>query len=113
MRSRSSGSTATFASALPNNIGVGDVIQYDSDNNGSIDALAFIHGRTNSQTYTVTSRNGADPQPPWPLTTTGPSIAPTPRSPIGNPQTENPNILEPVENDFNPSHEPRELPTRP
>ena len=55
------GSTATFVSALPNNIGVGDVIQYDSDNNGSIDALAFIHGRSNSQTYTVKSRNGAEP----------------------------------------------------
>ncbi|NIS80820.1 MAG: hypothetical protein GTO14_11555, partial [Anaerolineales bacterium] len=39
-----SGSTATFGTALADNIGVGDVIQYDSDDNGSIDALAFIHG---------------------------------------------------------------------
>ncbi|MHA1938714.1 MAG: DUF2341 domain-containing protein, partial [Candidatus Thorarchaeota archaeon] len=46
-----SGSTATFEIDLDNQIGVGDVIQYDSDGNGSIDALAFIHGRTDSQTY--------------------------------------------------------------
>ena len=58
-----SGSTATFASGLPNIIGVGDAIQYDSDNNGSIDALAFIHGRTNSQTYTVKNKSGAAPTP--------------------------------------------------
>ena len=38
-----SGSTATFDSGLADNIGVGDVIQYDSDGNSSIDALAFIH----------------------------------------------------------------------
>ena len=55
------GSTATFASGLPAYIGVGDVIQYDSDGNNSIDALAFIHGRTNSQTYTVANKNGATP----------------------------------------------------
>ncbi len=56
-----SGSTATFANPLPNNIGVGDAIQYDSDNNGSIDALAFIHGRTSSQAFTVKSKTGAAP----------------------------------------------------
>ena len=56
-----SGSTASFASPLPNNIGVGDAIQYDSDNNGSIDALAFIHRRTSSQAFTVKSRTGAAP----------------------------------------------------
>ena len=40
---------------------MGDVIQYDSDNNGSIDALAFIHGRTSSQTFTVKNKSGAAP----------------------------------------------------
>jgi hypothetical protein len=55
------GSTATFASGLPNIIGVGDAIQYDSDNNGSIDALAFIHGRTSAQAYTVKDKSGAAP----------------------------------------------------
>ncbi len=56
-----SGSTATFGSGLPANIGVGDAIQYDSDGNGSIDAIAFIHGRTDSQTYAVKDKNGAAP----------------------------------------------------
>ncbi|MGD9314204.1 MAG: hypothetical protein PVI96_14900 [Desulfobacterales bacterium] len=56
-----SGSTATFGSALADKIGVGDVIQYDSDGNDSIDAIAFIHGRTNSQTYTVKDKDGATP----------------------------------------------------
>ena len=58
-----SGSTATFTGALPNTIGVGDAIQYDSDGNASIDGLAFIHGRTNSQTYTVKNKSGAPPTP--------------------------------------------------
>jgi hypothetical protein len=58
-----SGSTATFASALPANVGVGDAIQYDSDGNGSIDAVAFIHGRTSSQAYTVKSSQAATPAP--------------------------------------------------
>ncbi|HLC95619.1 MAG TPA: hypothetical protein VJH89_03985, partial [Patescibacteria group bacterium] len=54
-------STATFASALPDNIGVGDVIQYDSDNNGTIDVIAFIHGRTSSTVYTVKTASGGTP----------------------------------------------------
>lgn len=56
-----SGSTATFASALPSNVGVGDALQYDSDGNGSIDSIAFIHGRTSSTVYTVKSASGATP----------------------------------------------------
>ena len=56
-----SGSTATFDSDLTDNIGVGDAIQYDSDNNGSIDALAFIHGRTSSTVYTVKNKDGGAP----------------------------------------------------
>ena len=56
-----SGSTATFAVALPNNVGVGDAIPYDSDGNGSIDSIAFIHGRTSSQSYTVKNAQGAAP----------------------------------------------------
>lgn len=54
-----SGSTATFASALPDSIGVGDVIQYDADANGTVDNLAFIHGRTSSTVYTVKDSLGA------------------------------------------------------
>ena len=56
-----SGSTATFASALANNIGVGDAIQYDSDGNSTIDSIAFIHGRTSSTQYTVKNAAGNTP----------------------------------------------------
>ena len=96
------GSTATFGSGLPPNIGVGDVIQYDSDGNASIDALAFIHGRTNSQTYTVKNKNGAAPTAVigdnnWDIYRAYTSLF------NWELQTENPNILEPVENDVNPS----------
>lgn len=55
------GSTATFGSALPLNVGVGDAIQYDSDNNGSIDAIAFIHGRTSATVYTIKTATGGIP----------------------------------------------------
>jgi len=55
------GSTATFSIAVPNNVGVGDAIQYDSDNNGSIDAVAFIHGRTSSTVFTVKNAAGGTP----------------------------------------------------
>jgi len=54
-----SGSTATFASALPNNIGLGDAIQYDSDGNSSIDAIAFIHGRRSSTEFVVKNAAGS------------------------------------------------------
>ena len=55
-----SSSIATFASALDNNIGVGDALQYDSDNNGTIDSIAFIHGRTDSTHYTVKTVAGSN-----------------------------------------------------
>lgn len=56
-----SGSTATFSVSQPDSIGVGDAIQYDSDSNGSIDAIAFIHGRTSGTEYTVKNAAGAAP----------------------------------------------------
>ena len=57
-----SGSTATFASPLSENaIGVGDAIQYDSDDDGTIDAIAFIHGRTSQSAYTVKDKDGNPP----------------------------------------------------
>ncbi|OFZ39783.1 MAG: hypothetical protein A2504_12385 [Bdellovibrionales bacterium RIFOXYD12_FULL_39_22] len=52
---------ATFANPLPANIGLGDVIQYDSDNNTSIDSLAFISYRTSSTVFTVTNMAGFAP----------------------------------------------------
>lgn len=56
-----SGSTATFSVSQPDSVGVGDAIQYDSDGNGSIDAIAFIHGRTSGTEYTVKNAAGAAP----------------------------------------------------
>ena len=97
-----SGSTATFAGALPGNVGVGDVIQYDSDGNNSIDALAFVHRRTSPLTYIVKSKNGDTPTPVigdnnWAIYRAYTSLS------SWESQLENGNILEPVENDVNPS----------
>ncbi len=58
-----SGNTATFGSALPNNVGVGDVVQYSTGGSGTIDALAVIQGRTDSSHFTVVSASGGAPPP--------------------------------------------------
>ena len=46
---------------MPDNTGVGDVIEYDSDGNDSIDAIVFIHGRTSATEYTVKKADGSNP----------------------------------------------------
>lgn len=56
-----SGSTATFSIDQPDSVGVGDAIQYDSDGNGSINAICFIHSRTSGQEYTVKTAAGGTP----------------------------------------------------
>lgn len=56
-----SGSTATFSVSQPDSVGVGDAIQYDTDGNSTIDAIAFIHGRTSGTVYTVASAAGGAP----------------------------------------------------
>jgi len=56
-----SGTAATFDLALGNDVGVGDVIQYDSNNNGTIDSVCFIHGRTDSTHYTIKNSAGGTP----------------------------------------------------
>ena len=56
-----SGTTATFASAMPDTVGVGDAIQYDSDANGTIDKICFISARTSSTVYTVQNSTGDTP----------------------------------------------------
>lgn len=56
-----SGSTATFSAALPDTIGIGCVIQYDANNDATVDNLAFIHGRTSSTVFTVKDSLGAEP----------------------------------------------------
>jgi len=53
-----SGNTAVFSGPMPNNIGVGDVLQYQ---NGATYLLAFIHGRGNANAYTVYTSAGAAP----------------------------------------------------
>jgi hypothetical protein len=56
------GGTASFPAPLPDNVGVGDVIQYDSDANGTPDALAFITGRdVTGADFSVQSETGGPP----------------------------------------------------
>lgn len=43
---------------LPTNIGVGDVFQYDPNNTGGVDALAFIHERIDQSNYIVKNAAG-------------------------------------------------------
>jgi hypothetical protein len=53
-----SGSTATFSGAMPDNVGVGDVLQYQVD---SPYHLAFIHARTSDTVYSVRKADGTAP----------------------------------------------------
>jgi len=57
-------STATFSAAVADNVGIGDVILYDSDDDDDLDSddtIAFIHGRSSSTSYTVKNESGAWP----------------------------------------------------
>jgi hypothetical protein len=56
-----SGSTATFSQPLPNNIGVGDAIEYDTNNDGTVDQIAFITGRVSGTQYLVQNTGGITP----------------------------------------------------
>ncbi|MCI0550194.1 MAG: hypothetical protein L0287_04505, partial [Anaerolineae bacterium] len=59
-----SSGTATFASPLPDTIGIGDAVQYDDDSDGDIDAndsICFISGRTSSTSLTVKNAAGTNP----------------------------------------------------
>jgi len=56
--------TATFSATVANNIGVGDVILYDSSDDNSLtsaDSIAFISARTDSTHYTLQTQTGAIP----------------------------------------------------
>ncbi|MGB0757305.1 MAG: hypothetical protein ACPGO5_02500 [Patescibacteria group bacterium] len=54
-----SSGVATFTPGIATTtIGIGDVIEYDSDDNGSIDARAFVYGITSTTTYTVYGSSG-------------------------------------------------------
>jgi len=52
---------AIFSSALPDNVGVGDAIQYDSDDDGVVDSIAFISERITSTYYRVQNYLGFTP----------------------------------------------------
>jgi hypothetical protein len=55
---------ATFSAEVPDNVGMGDVILYDSDNSDTItsaDSLVFIHGRTDGTHFKVRNQAGAVP----------------------------------------------------
>ena len=53
------GMTATLTLAAPTTMGVGDVIQYDSNNDGTVDTLAFVSGRNSATSFTVTTADGS------------------------------------------------------
>ena len=58
------GDTATFSSALANNIGVGDAIQYDDDVDGDIDSddsIVFIDLRISNYEFRVKKAYGSLP----------------------------------------------------
>jgi hypothetical protein len=55
-----SGSGASFDLGLPDNVGLGDVIVYDSNDDSTYDALAFIHGRNSPTSYSVAASDGMD-----------------------------------------------------
>ncbi|HET9989742.1 MAG TPA: hypothetical protein VFQ65_14520 [Kofleriaceae bacterium] len=57
------GSTATFDAELPDRIGIGDVVEYDADGDGTRDSLAFIAARLTSRVYEVRSAAGDTPTP--------------------------------------------------
>ncbi|MDB4304241.1 hypothetical protein N9934_05585, partial [Desulfosarcina sp.] len=58
------GDIATFTNALADNIGVGDAIQYDDDDDGDIDAndsIAFVTSRISNYQYQISNASGGAP----------------------------------------------------
>src|SRR5690606_9213810 len=53
--------TVSFGTALPNSIGIGDAIQYDSTGDSTIDSIAFISRRISSTEYRAQSADGGLP----------------------------------------------------
>jgi hypothetical protein len=54
-------SVAHLTGDLPNHAGVGDALQYDSNDDGSLDALAFVHRRYGSRDLCLRTAAGAAP----------------------------------------------------
>ena len=75
-----SGTTATFASSLPTNVGVGDAIQYDDDNDGDIDAddsIAFIQRPHSANRIQRSEPPRAEYPPQYRVTLIGVLLEPT------------------------------------
>lgn len=53
-------SMAVFEKSIVDNIGVGDALVYDSDNNSSLDAIAFVHERYSDTALLIKSESGAN-----------------------------------------------------
>ena len=83
---------------MPDNVGVGDALTYISGGN----QLAFINGRTSSNVFSVTNKDGGTPTAASAGTAVGVYRAYTSLANWES-QIENPNIVEPTENDVNPS----------
>ena len=56
-----SSGVVTFASGIADNIGIGDIIQYDRSGDGTVDSFMFIHFRSNSTSFTVREQDGSTP----------------------------------------------------
>ncbi|HTW96604.1 MAG TPA: fibronectin type III domain-containing protein [Candidatus Methylomirabilis sp.] len=57
----SAGNTSFSGTTIPDNVGVGDVILYDSDNNNSLtaaDDIVFINGRNSNTSFSVQNESG-------------------------------------------------------
>ena len=55
------GGVASFAGDLPPRVGVGDALQYDADDDGTLESLAFIHRRHSARRFTVAAADGGAP----------------------------------------------------
>ena len=58
----SAGTTTFSGGTIPNNVGIGDAVIYDDDGDDDLDvddAILFIHGRTDNQTYTLRTEAGS------------------------------------------------------
>lgn len=56
-----SSGAAVFSQNLLDEIGVGDAIFYDSNADGNIDSLGFIHLRADNQNYAIRDKDGGTP----------------------------------------------------
>jgi hypothetical protein len=52
------GLTARFESFVPPHVGVGDAIQYDTDGDAIVDAVAFVHGRVSNTELALRTSDG-------------------------------------------------------